>query len=247
MKLFPTLRKAALLLLAAIMGSACADEASLKRAIETKFEAQLKRKVTVTSVNKTQYGGLYEVFSKESSSIFYTDEKFTFFLIDGQLIDTSNFQNITEARLNKLTAIKFSELPMDQAIVSKRGNGKRVMVTFEDPNCGYCRKLLRDLQGIDNLTVYTFLIPILSEDSLEKSRQIWCAPDRAKAWSDWMLQNRLPTTGNSCNTKALEKNQELAIRHNVSATPTIFFPDSGRVPGALPKAELERRLAQQGQ
>lgn len=235
-------RSLSLCLAALVATAAIADEAVLKRTIEAKLQAKTGRKAAVTSVTRTQYGGLYEVFA--GNSVYYTDEKFSF-LIEGALYDTGNWTNVTEERLGKLTAIKFAELPLANAIVTKRGNGKRVLATFEDPNCGYCKVLLRDLSRIDNLTVYTFLVPILSEDSAEKSRRIWCAPDKSKAWAEWMLEGKLPASG-TCNTGVLEKNQELAVRLNVRGTPTIFFTDGSRAPGALPKAELERRLQVQG-
>jgi len=129
--------------------------------------------------------GLYEVYA--DGNIFYTDEKVTAIVLSGQLIDAKTMKNVTDESMKKLTAIKFGELPLDRAIKQVRGDGKRVMATFEDPNCGYCKRLAKDLQKLDNVTIYTFLLPILSEDSVHKSKQIWCSADRAKAWNDWML------------------------------------------------------------
>ena len=123
---------------------------------------------------------------------FYTDEKMTAFIAGGQLIEGKTMKNLTEERMRKLTAIKFSELPLERAIKQVRGDGKRVLATFEDPNCGYCKRLAKDLQKLDNVTIYTFLYPILSEDSIRKSKQIWCSADRAKAWNDWMVEGRAP-------------------------------------------------------
>jgi thiol:disulfide interchange protein DsbC len=81
-----------------------------------------------------------------------------------------------------------------------RGNGKRKVAVFEDPNCGYCKRFERDLQNVDNVTVYMFLYPILSPDSAEKSRNVWCAKDRAKAWQDWMVRDQVPANAASCDT-----------------------------------------------
>ncbi|MGE5945732.1 MAG: DsbC family protein, partial [Betaproteobacteria bacterium] len=196
----------------------------------------------VESVSKAGYLGMYEVYA--DGTIFYTDEKMTAIMVGGQLIDAKTMKNVTEERMRKLTAIKFSELPFERAIKQVRGDGKRVIATFEDPNCGYCKRLAKDLQKLDNATVYTFLYPILSEDSLKKSKQIWCAADRAKAWNDWMVDGRAPSGKEDCDTSAITKNQEFGRRLNISGTPTIFFVDGERVPGAMPLAKIEQKLGQ---
>jgi thiol:disulfide interchange protein DsbC len=218
------------------VASANADEADIKKAMEAKLGAK------VESVAKSGYLGLYEVYSE--GNILYTDEKMTAFIAGGQLIDGKTMKNVTEERMRKLTAIKFSELPLDRAIKQVRGDGKRVLATFEDPNCGYCKRLAKDLQKLDNVTIYTFLYPILSEDSIRKSKQIWCSADRAKAWNDWMVEGRAPAGKDDCDTAAITKNQEYGRRLGISGTPTMFFADGERVPGAMPLAKIEQKLGQ---
>jgi len=218
------------------MASASADEAEIKKAMEAKLGAK------VESVTKSGFLGLYEVYSE--GNILYTDEKMTAFLAGGQLIDGKSMKNVTEERMRKLTAIKFAELPMERAIKQVRGNGTRVLATFEDPNCGYCKRLAKDLLKLDNVTVYTFLYPILSEDSIKKSKQIWCAADRTKAWNDWMIEGRVPEGKDDCDTAAIAKNQEFGRRLSISGTPTMFFADGERVPGAMPLAKIEQKLSQ---
>ncbi len=213
-----------------------ADEADIKKAMEAKLGAK------VESVTKSGYLGLYEVYSE--GNVLYTDEKMTAFIAGGQLIDGKTMKNVTEERMRKLTAIKFSELPLDRAIKQVRGDGKRLLATFEDPNCGYCKRLARDLLKLDNVTIYTFLYPILSEDSLRKSKQIWCSADRAKAWNDWMVEGRAPTAKDDCDTAAITRNQEYGRRLGISGTPTMFFADGERVPGAMPLAKIEQKLSQ---
>ena len=213
-----------------------ADEADIKKAMEAKLGAK------VESVTKSGYLGLYEVYSE--GNVLYTDEKMTAFIAGGQLIDGKTMKNVTEERMRKLTAIKFSELPLDRAIKQVRGDGKRLLATFEDPNCGYCKRLARDLLKLDNVTIYTFLYPILSEDSLRKSKQIWCSVDRAKAWNDWMVEGRAPTAKDDCDTAAITRNQEYGRRLGISGTPTMFFADGERVPGAMPLAKIEQKLGQ---
>ena len=218
------------------VATANADEGDIKKAMEAKLGAK------VESVAKSGYLGLYEVYSE--GNILYTDEKMTAFIAGGQLIDGKTMKNVTEERMRKLTAIKFSELPLDRAIKQVRGDGKRVLATFEDPNCGYCKRLAKDLLKLDNVTIYTFLYPILSEDSIRKSKQIWCSADRAKAWNDWMVEGRAPAGKDDCDTAAITKNQEYGRRLGISGTPTMFFADGERVPGAMPLAKIEQKLGQ---
>ena len=209
-----------------------ADEASVKKAVEAKLGSK------VSSVLKSPYLGLYEVYV--DGQILYTDEKLTA-IIAGTLIDGKTMKNVTAERMQKLTAIKFSDLPLELAVKQVRGDGRRVMASFEDPNCGYCKKLAKDLAKLDNVTIYTFLYPILSPDSLEKSNQIWCSADKARAWNDWMQDGKL--SGKSdCDTSAVSKTVELGRKLAITGTPTMFFADGERVPGAVPIAQIEKKL-----
>jgi len=213
-----------------------ADEAEIRKGMEAKLGAK------VESVAKSGYLGLYEVYA--DGNIFYTDEKMSAIMVGAQLIDAKTMKNVTDERMKKLTAIKFGDLPLDRAIKQVRGDGKRVLATFEDPNCGYCKRLAKDIAKLENVTVYTFLYPILSEDSVRKSKQIWCAADRAKAWNDWMIDGRAPAAKEDCDTAAIGKNQEFGRKLNITGTPTMFFIDGERVPGAMPLARIEQKLNQ---
>jgi len=230
-------RKLLPLALAATMSlPTLADEAAvIKKAVETKLAR------TVTSVTKTPYLGLYEVYV--DGQIVYTDEKVSALLI-GALVDGKTMKNVTDERMQKLTAIKFADLPLALAVKQVRGDGKRVFATFEDPNCGYCKKLAKDIAKLENVTIYTFLYPILSPDSLEKSNQIWCATDRAKAWNEWMIDGKAPSGKGDCDTTAVKKTIEMGRKLAITGTPTIFFADGERIPGAIPIAKIEQRLAQ---
>ncbi len=225
-----------LALTATVSLSAFADEASVKKAIEAKLGGN-----KVTSVTKTPYLGLYEVYA--DGQIFYTDEKITAILA-GSLIDGQSMKNVTAERMQKLTAISFSDLPLELAFKQVRGDGKRVLASFEDPNCGYCKRLAKDIAKLDNVTLYTFLLPILSPDSLEKSKRIWCSTDKAKTWNDWMIDGKAPTGRTDCDTTAIQKSVELGQKLAISGTPTIFFADGTRVPGAMPIEQIENRLSQ---
>ena len=213
-----------------------ADEADIRKMMEAKLGTK------VESVTKSGYMGLYEVYA--DGNIFYTDEKMSAIVVSGQLIDAKTMKNVTDERMKKLTAIRFGDLPLERAIKQVRGDGKRVMATFEDPNCGYCKRLAKELQKLDNVTIYTFLLPILSEDSVHKSKQIWCSSDRAKVWNDWMVDGKAPAGREDCDTAAVTKNQEFGRKLNITGTPTMFFADGERVPGAIPLARIEQKLGQ---
>ncbi|WP_295005362.1 DsbC family protein [uncultured Dechloromonas sp.] len=215
---------------------AMADEADIRKLMEAKLGTK------VDSVAKSGYLGLYEVYA--DGTIFYTDDKVSAIVVGGQLVDAKSMKNVTDERMRKLTAIRFGDLPLERAIKQVRGDGKRVLASFEDPNCGYCKRLAKEMQKLDNVTVYTFLLPILSEDSVRKSRQIWCSSDRAKAWNDWMIDGKVPAGREDCDTSAITKNQDFGRKLNISGTPTLFFGDGERIPGAVPLARIEQKLNQ---
>ena len=207
---------------------------SIKQELAKKYP-----EVKVERITKTAYGNLYEIFS--GGEIFYTDDKATFLLL-GNLIDTSTKTNISEARLQKLSAINFNDLPFDQAIKLVRGNGSRRMAIFEDPNCGYCKKFEQDVNSLDNITAYIFAYPILAQDSIDKSKAVWCSTDRLKAWQDLMLREKPPTAKGTCDNP-IDKVVALGRKMNVTGTPTTFFEDGERISGALPKDRIEAKLA----
>jgi thiol:disulfide interchange protein DsbC len=196
----------------------------------------------IDEVRRTPMPGLFEL-RVDGSEIFYTDAS-GHFLLQGQLIDTRNQRNLTEERLQKITAIDFKSLPLKDAIVWVRGNGERKIAVFEDPNCGYCKRFERDLNKVDNVTVYLFLYPILGKDSVDKSKSIWCAKDPAKAWLDWMLRDQLPAPAN-CDAASLKRNLEFGQKMKITGTPTTLLPDGTRIPGAIELAQIEKMLAKQ--
>lgn len=215
-----------------------ADEASLKKAVEAAYP-----KFKVEKVTKTPYAGLYEVFM--GGQIIYTDEKLTFLIAEGRLVDPKTKKDITGERLDELTKIDFSSLPLDQAIKVVKGDGSRKMVVFSDVDCPYCKRLERnELAKITDVTVYTFLYPIeqLHPDAANKSKLIWCANNRVKAWEDWILRDQLPSTAGTCEVP-LEKVGQLARRIGVTSTPTLIFSDGKRMLGAQPYKEIERMLS----
>ncbi len=216
-------------------GMVLANEADVKKGIEDFIGAP-----AVESVVRMPYGGLYEVVLK-SGELVYTDEKVSF-IIDGRVIDAKTRRDMTAARMAQLSSIDFASLPLDHAIKQVRGNGKRVIATFEDPNCGYCKRLGKELAQMKDVTVYTFLYPILSQDSNEKSRNIWCAKDQAKAWNDWIIDGKVPAAA-KCDSSTIDRNVALGQKLRINGTPTIFLADGRRIGGYVPVAELEQTLS----
>lgn len=226
-------------LLALSLSSALAQEAQIRKNLAERLPALTK----IDEVSKTPMNGLYEIRVNESD-ILYTDAEGNF-LLQGNLIDTRAKRNLTEERIEKLSAIDFDALPLKDAFTQVRGNGKRKLAVFEDPNCGYCKRFEKDLQKVNDVTIYTFLIPILSADSVEKSKNIWCAKDKSKAWLDWMVREQ-PAAKASCDTSALERNLAFSKKYKITGTPTVFFANGTRVPGAISAQEIEKQLASAG-
>ena len=220
---------------------ALADEASLKKAIEAAYP-----KFKVESVVKTPYPGLFEVFM--GGQIIYTDEKLSFLIAEGRLVDPKTKRDITGERMEELTKIDFNSLPLDQAIKVVKGNGSRKLVVFSDVDCPYCKQLERkELTNITDVTIYTFLYPLvqLHPDSAAKSKSIWCASNRVKAWNDWILNNELPEKTGNCEVP-IEKIGDLAKKIGVTSTPTLIFADGKRMMGAQPYKEIEKYMQAAG-
>ena len=223
-------------LLAATVG-ASAQEATIRKNLAERTP-QIGR---VDEITKAPVPGLYEV--RVGSELYYTDAEGNFLIVQGQILDTRQRRNLTQERVEKLTAIDFATLPFKDSFTMVRGNGKRKVAVFEDPNCGYCKRFERDLQKVDNVTIYMFLYPILSQDSTDKSRNIWCAKDKTKAWNDWMVRDQTPASA-TCDTAALARNLEFGKKHKITGTPTLIFADGSRVPGAIGAAQVEKFLAE---
>jgi thiol:disulfide interchange protein DsbC len=224
--------------LAAVLMPAVAQEAAIRK----NLAERLPQLQSIDEVSKTPIGGLYEI-RVNGTDILYTDAEGNY-LIQGNLIDTRARRNLTEERIEKLSAIQFDALPIKDAFTIVRGNGKRKLAVFEDPNCGYCKRFERDLQKVDNVTVHMFLYPILGPDSMEKSKKIWCAKDQGKAWLDHMVRDQAPgaAAASSCDVTALSRNVDFGRKHKINGTPTLFFVDGSRVPGAISAAQVEKFL-----
>jgi thiol:disulfide interchange protein DsbC len=219
--------------------AASAQESQIKKILMERIPQFPK----IEEVTRSPMNGLYEI-RVEGDEIYYSDAEANF-LIQGNLIDTKTRKNITEERIDKLTAIDFNSLPFKDTIKIVQGNGKRHIAVFEDPNCGYCKRFERDLQKVDNLTVHLFLYPVLGQDSIEKSKKIWCSKDPAKAWKDWMQKETLPSPAQAtCDTQVLNRTVEFGRKRKINGTPTIITSEGVRVPGAINTAQMEKLLAE---
>ena len=231
----PSRAVSALVLALAIAPFAFADEAAIRKNIGERVPDFPK----IDEITKTAIPGLYEL--RVGTDILYSDEQGNY-IIEGQMIETKTRSNLTEQRVAKLTAIDFKSLPLKDAMVWKQGTGERKLVVFADPNCGYCKKFERDLQTVKDVTVYTFLYPILGGDSPEKSKQIWCAKDNIKTWRDWMIKGTPIAESPSCDTSVLQRNLALGRKHRITGTPGLVYEDGKMQPGAVGAEAVERQL-----
>lgn len=233
-----SLALAATLMFAA--ATAQANEAVIRKALAQQFPG-----ANIASVQPTPYSGLFEVYL--DGQLIYVDAKAQY-VFAGDVIDLKNRTNLTQARLNKLQAVKWDTLPLNNAIKTVKGKGERKLVVFSDVDCPYCRRFEAELAKVDNITVYTFLYPVegLHPKAVQTSKQIWCAPDRNKAWEDYITRGTVPSNDGKC-ANPVDATIALGSKLKVNGTPTLVFANGVRVPGMVPAAQLERLLATNAQ
>ena len=205
-------------------------------------EDWLQNRHKIDEISRTPLANMYEV--RIGTDLIYVDSRAEFAFIEGQMIDLKSNKNLTQARIDDLNRIDFAkDLPLEYAIKQVSGNGKRVLAVFEDPNCTYCKKLRNDLVKMKDLTLYTFAYPILAPDSEVKARKAWCAKDKGAAWDEMMVQGKVPQNEGACENP-VSKIQALGRKLNVTGTPTMFFTNGKRIPGAISIQELEKLLTE---
>lgn len=235
------MRRAAVALAAALMAATAAHAAPDVEAVKKAIKAVTK--LDVVKIEPSQISGLYEV--QTAGPLFYTDAKGAYVLLGAHVFDTKSNESYTQKRMSELAGYKFSDLPLKDSIKIVRGNGKRVIVTFEDPNCGYCKQLNRTLDEMGDTTHYVFMMGILGPESVAKSKAIWCSADPGKTWTDWMIGGKaVPASAKECETP-VERNGKMVQKYRVQGTPAIFFPNGDREQGAVPAAVLEKHFAKQ--
>jgi len=211
-----------------------ADEAALRKAIQPHF-ADSK----IESVKKTNYLGLYEVVVGDE--VFYTDAKADYFFF-GHVIDTKTRMSMTNERIQEIKAarrVPLDSLPLQSAIKIVKGDGKRRVAIFTDPNCPYCKQLEKELLNVTNVTIYTLLYPVL-KGSMELSKKIWCSDNQIKAWDDFMLKDVAPSS-KDCETP-LDALVKSGRENKVNGTPTLIFADGSVVGGMIPATAIEEKL-----
>jgi thiol:disulfide interchange protein DsbC len=231
---------AALALAAALFAlPVAADEATIRKNLAQRLPDFPK----IDEVSKTPVPGVWEV--RVGTDLFYSDAEGRYLIEGGSIIDTRDKTNLTQQRIAKLTAIKFDELPLKDAMVVKQGKGTRRLAVFGDPNCGYCRRLERDLVALKDVTIYSFVYPVLGPDSEVKSRAIWCSKDAMATWRAWMIDGVVPPRiMGACNMEAIERTVAFGRKHRINGTPALVFEDGQRVSGAMSGADLEKRLVE---
>jgi thiol:disulfide interchange protein DsbC len=212
------------------------DAAAVKKLLEQKFPG-----AQISHVAKTSYfGGLYEAMVEDK--LVYTDKKADYVIV-GSIYDTNTKTNLTDARQRKLNRVAIDKLPMDLSFKRVKGDGSRKLIIFSDADCPFCHRLEKEMEGLDNVTIYTFLFPIdqLHPDAANKSKKIWCAPDRQKAWDEFFASGKVPDNNGDCGDPVAQT-QALGASLHISATPTLVFEDGSIQPGALPLAQIEQEL-----
>ena len=218
------------------VSTAQANESVIRKALTQQFPG-----AQISSVKKTPYSGLFEAYL--DGQLLYVDAQAQY-VFAGDVIDLKSRTNLTQARLSQLQAVKWDTLPLNNALKVVKGNGQRKLVVFSDPDCTFCRRFEAELAKVDNITVYTFLYPVegLHPKAVQTSKQIWCAPDRNKAWDDYIARNTVPNNDGKC-ANPVDATIALGRKLKVSGTPTLIFANGQRVPGMVPAAQLEKLLA----
>lgn len=218
-----------------LVAAAQADEAAVRATLQRAFPGS-----PIQGIQQTPVPGLVE--AAIDGQVFYVTEDGRY-ILGGPLFDVSANRNLTEARLEKLNAIAFDSLDLDWAIKLVKGKGSRRIAIFEDPDCPYCKALEETLRGVDDLTAYVFLYPIdqLHPEAAAKSRAVWCAPDRAKAWAEIMRTGIVPKGPANC-ADPIANIADFARRHRITGTPTTILADGRRLVGAVPRAQLDKEL-----
>lgn len=241
--LFRSIGASLLLLLVALLqpAPAAAQSPEVAQRIRTAVENFSGGRLKVDEVRRSPLNGIFEV--RIQNELLYVDERGQYLFYSGDLIDMKSQRNLTRERVEELLSIDFRELPLELAVTQKIGAGRRVIAVFEDPNCGYCKKLRADLLKLDDVTIHTFPMAFLAPDSGTKAARALCAPDPARAWNDLMLHNRVPANDGKCET-SVSKVAELARRLGITGTPVVFFANGRRLQGYAPPDSFDRMLAQ---
>ena len=215
-------------------GAAWPDEQAIRKVLKAKLPD-----AKVLSVKRLPYGGLYEVAVRQGDQprVFYTDAEARIVVIGANVIETATDRSLTEERLRQLTSIDWNTLPFKWALTTRRGDGRREIAIFSDPNCPFCRKFEKDVASVENITVHIFMYPVIKAESVQQTKSVWCSKDRAKAWNDLMLRDIQPTAPTDCPTP-IDELVALGKKLGTTSTPTWFLRNGEKYQGALPMSEV---------
>lgn len=199
--------------------------------------------IRINAVQPSPVPGLFQVIAGDQ--VVYTDASGDHMIV-GRMMNTQTRQDMSAQALNAFYTIDFKSLPFGEAIRIVKGDGEHKIALFADPDCPFCRQLEQSMQSVTNVTVYLFLLPLeqLHPHAMADATAIWCSPDRASAWTHWML-NRTPIPpGGSCANSPIANISALADSLHVHATPTLFLENGRRIDGAVPPSQLQAMIAQ---
>lgn len=195
----------------------------------------------VSAVNPSPISGIYEVVL--GKNIAYTDDAATYVLF-GHVFDMQSQKDLTADRLAQLNKIEWRSLPLANALKTVKGNGKRQLAVFSDPDCPYCKTLEISLDKLENVTIYTFLFPLASlhPQSEAKAVAIWCGKNPSVAWRNWMVKAEEPKTSKADCKNPIKDNLALGQLLGINGTPTLIALDGSTKPGALPVEQIDAWL-----
>lgn len=199
--------------------------------------------IRIMAVQPSPVPGLYQVIAGDQ--VVYTDASGDHMIV-GRMMDTQTRQDMSAQALTAFYTIDFKSLPLGEAIKIVKGNGEHKMALFADPDCPYCKQLEQSMKSVTNVTVYLFLFPLeqVHPHATADATAIWCSPDRASAWTNWMLSRTPIPTGGSCANDPIANIHALADSLHVHSTPTIFLENGKRIDGAVPTSQLEGMIAE---
>ena len=229
-----TLIAAAALISASPLALADAETDAVMGALKKRYPA-----TTFVSVDKTPFKGVYEVTM--GKNIAYTDREGRYFLY-GNLFDMQEQVDLTSAKRRALARVDWGKLNLADAIVTVKGRGERKLAVFTDPDCPYCRRLEPELDKLDNVTIYTFMLPLeqLHPEAKAKTIAVWCSADKAAAWKELMVRGVRPKGGN-CD-HPVDRIIETAAKLSIRGTPHLIAADGRSLPGAASASQIDAFL-----
>ncbi|MFC6167476.1 DsbC family protein [Acinetobacter terrestris] len=198
-------------------------------------------KLNIENIQSTDMKGIYS--GSMDGQVVYLGEDAQHILV-GSMYRLSDQKNLTQDLVLKQNSIDWKKLPLQDAVKSVRGNGKRQIAIFSDPNCPYCKQLEAELSKLNDVTIYTFIYPIKTQ-SIAVSKQVFCEKDPALAWSNLISKGLQPTSNKTC-ANPVERNLSLGKSLGLTGTPAIIFSNGFKVMGSHPAQDIEKMWKELG-